>query len=59
LSIVLVTVAYYVVLVFRLDLDYFTYYAGFVALLLAGYTGADVANTRAFLKTKGGSSTDG
>ncbi len=53
LSIALVTVAYYVVLVWHLDLDYFTYYAGFIALLVAGYSGADVANTRAFLKSKG------
>jgi len=59
LSIVLVTAAYYIVLFFHLELDYFTYYAGFIALLLGGYTGADVANTRAFLKAKGGNSTDG
>ena len=51
--IILMTIAYYIVLYFGLTLEHFTSYSGFLTLFLAGFTGADILNTRAFLKQKG------
>lgn len=53
-ALVLVTVAFYVVVLAKLDLEYFTYYAAVVTLLIGAFSGADVWNTVAHLKSKGG-----
>jgi hypothetical protein len=42
---ILVTVAFYVTLIFGVSADYFTYYAGAIALLISGLNFADAANT--------------
>jgi hypothetical protein len=44
-GIILVTIAFYVVLIFGVSADYFTYYAGAIALLISGLNFADAANT--------------
>ncbi len=51
-AIVLLTVAFYATIIFKLPLDYFIYYSIFISLADGTMKGADVLNTLSFNKAK-------